>query len=85
MVSGMLSSFRFEQFRKALDAISVPKDMAVVIGSEGGFSHEEIGEISRLKNAVSVSFGKRILRAETASVFALSVISAWLDGLSEEN
>lgn len=76
---------RGNKLLRALDAISVPKDMAVVIGSEGGFSPEEIGEISRLKNAVSVSFGKRILRAETASVFALSVISAWLDGLSEEN
>ncbi len=64
---------------ETLEGLSPPKDIAVVIGGEGGFSPEEIKEIMHLNNALSVSFGKRILRAETASVFALSVISAWLD------
>jgi 16S rRNA (uracil1498-N3)-methyltransferase len=48
--------------------------VAVFIGSEGGFSHDEV------KYAVdhgmrSVSLGKRILRTETASGFVLSCIA----------
>lgn len=66
-----------------ISKISSPEDIAVVIGGEGGFSDKEREAISALGNVVSVSFGKRILRAETASVFALSVISAWLDSLTE--
>ena len=52
--------------------------LAVIIGSEGGFSDEEAEEIS--EKAVSVKLCNRILRAETASVFALSVIVSDLEG-----
>ena len=50
--------------------------IAVVIGSEGGFAKEEAEEIKSLTNVLSVSFGNRILRAETAGVFALSVLDS---------
>ena len=48
-------------------------NVAIVVGSEGGFSDDEI---HKLKNAgaKSVSLGKRILRSETASI-ALSALT----------
>lgn len=50
------------------------QDITVVIGPEGGFGDNEIAV---LENAgfVRVSLGNRILRAETAALFMLSVIS----------
>lgn len=49
------------------------KRVAVIVGSEGGFSEEECGQIMA-KHAVSISLGKRILRAETASIALTSVV-----------
>ena len=48
--------------------------MAVFVGSEGGFSREE-AEAAIAAGAVPVSLGTRILRCETAPIFALSCIS----------
>lgn len=48
------------------------KKVALIVGSEGGFSDREVCEICD-KGAVSVSLGKRILRAETAAVAAMSI------------
>lgn len=49
------------------------KKYLVLIGSEGGFSPEEV---EKCKNAgfKSISLGKRILRAETASLAALTIV-----------
>ncbi len=47
--------------------------VAIVIGSEGGFSRAEEEMASRLGYA-SVTLGKRILRAETAAVALTSVV-----------
>lgn len=49
------------------------KKVALIVGSEGGFSNREVNEICD-KGAVSVSLGKRILRAETASVASMSIV-----------
>lgn len=49
------------------------KKVALIVGSEGGFSDREVCEICD-KGAVSVSLGKRILRAETASVVSMSIV-----------
>ena len=46
---------------------------AVVIGSEGGFSKEE-SELASEKGYQTVYLGKRILRAETASIALCSII-----------
>ncbi len=48
--------------------------LAIIIGSEGGFSEREANE-AKAKGAIPVTLGKRILRCETAPIFALSCIS----------
>lgn len=52
--------------------------IALIIGSEGGFSSDEINELIS-KNAQSISMGNRILRAETASI-SLSAVVMYLIG-----
>lgn len=49
------------------------KETGMFIGSEGGFAPEEI-EVLKSKGAGVATLGKRILRAETAPLAALSVI-----------
>ena len=49
-------------------------NVAIIIGSEGGFSDKEISAISKLTNAISISLGSRILRAETASIFLTGLV-----------
>ncbi len=48
------------------------KTIAVVIGSEGGFSDEEANILS--SKCISVSLGERILRAETACIYSLCAL-----------
>ncbi len=47
--------------------------IALIVGSEGGFSKDEIDAIIN-KGAKSISLGKRILRAETAAIALSSVV-----------
>ncbi|QQS67312.1 MAG: 16S rRNA (uracil(1498)-N(3))-methyltransferase [Chlorobiota bacterium] len=48
--------------------------LAIVIGPEGGFSSKEI-DLVKSNNIDIISLGKTILRAETASIAALGIIS----------
>lgn len=60
--------------KKALTALRAERDLhdiAVVIGSEGGFSESEADRAARM-GAIMIGLGKRILRTETASIFALA-------------
>ena len=50
------------------------KKIAVIIGSEGGFSDDEIIALKNLKNVESVSLGRRILKAETASIALATIV-----------
>ena len=50
---------------------------AILIGPEGGFSDEENAAIRACPQAVPVSLGPRILRADTAAVAAVSL---WMAG-----
>ena len=50
------------------------KNILVIIGPEGGFSEKEIEMIENTK-AETISFGKRVLRTETAPLYAMSVLS----------
>lgn len=52
---------------------AVPESIAVIIGSEGGFSLAEV-EAAREAGCILCGLGKRILRCETASGFALACL-----------
>lgn len=52
--------------------------IAVCIGSEGGFSPEEAAQ-AQSAGIIAATLGSRILRTETAPLFALSVISFLLE------
>ena len=56
-----------------------PSKIAVIIGSEGGFSEREAAAICTA-GAKQASFGRRILRCETAPDYALSVLSYVYEG-----
>lgn len=49
------------------------KDIAIVVGAEGGFSEKEINTLENI-NAEIVTLGKRILRTETASIVSVAQI-----------
>lgn len=49
------------------------KNVAIIIGSEGGFSKTECKQLIN-NNAISFSLGKRILRAETASIAVCAMV-----------
>lgn len=50
------------------------KNVAIIIGSEGGFSSNENEEILKQTNVKQISLGNRILRAETACISLTSVV-----------
>lgn len=49
--------------------------IAIIVGSEGGFSGEEIEFLTKLENVKEVGLGNRILRCETASVLMCGLVS----------
>jgi 16S rRNA (uracil1498-N3)-methyltransferase len=53
--------------------VAKPGSAAILVGPEGGFDADERAAIKALPQAVGVSLGPRILRAETAAIAALSV------------
>lgn len=54
------------------------RTVSLVVGAEGGFSPEE-AEAAKAAGLVSIGLGARILRCETAPVFALSCLSYALE------
>ncbi|MBR0440036.1 MAG: 16S rRNA (uracil(1498)-N(3))-methyltransferase [Bacilli bacterium] len=61
-----------------ISSVKQGKSISMMIGPEGGFSNEEIMSLVA-HNFSCVSLGKRILRTETAAVYALSVIASILE------
>jgi 16S rRNA (uracil1498-N3)-methyltransferase len=55
-----------------------PGPLAVLIGPEGGFSPDEREMIRAVPQAVAISLGPRIMRADTAAVAALALVNAAL-------
>lgn len=54
------------------------KGVSVMIGSEGGFDEDEVEYLVN-QGFIKVSLGKRILRCETAAIYALSVLAFKLE------
>jgi len=67
-----------ESFNSIIRSIKDKQKVAIIVGPEGGFSKDEV-ELAVADGYKPVSLGKRILRAETASFYALSVISNHLE------
>lgn len=63
-----------ENFSKIVRSIKDKQKVAIIIGPEGGFSEKEV-QRAETQGFTRVSLGRRILRAETASFYALSVIA----------
>lgn len=57
-----------------------PGPWAILIGPEGGFSDEERARLAAMPQALPVSLGPRILRADTAAVAALTL---WQQALGD--
>ena len=53
--------------------------VSVLVGPEGGFSVKEAELVVKQYGFIPVSLGKRILRSETAAIYALSVIGFYLE------
>ena len=51
------------------------KAVSAFIGPEGDFTPEELAEL--MKIAIPTSFGPTVLRAETAAIFAVSILSSF--------
>lgn len=64
-----------QTFAQLSDKLSAPA--AVFIGPEGGFSQKELEILQKLSYSINISLPKRILRAETAAVSALSCWQAF--------
>lgn len=62
-----------------LSIVNQKNSVSVMIGPEGGFSEEEVKMLKDKYGFQLVSLGKRILRTETAAIYALSVISCLLE------
>ena len=65
-------------FLNAIKTVKPGQRVAILIGPEGGFSQNEVDE-AKDYGYKTVSLGRRILRAETASFYALSVLAAHLE------
>jgi 16S rRNA (uracil1498-N3)-methyltransferase len=62
-----------ERFSDAVSSfIPHPSSLLIVIGPEGGFTKEEV-ELAKENGIVAASLGKRILRAETAAIAAVTL------------
>ena len=57
-----------------------PGPALVLTGPEGGFTEEERAAVKASPNAVPISLGPRILRAETA---ALAALAAWMSAVGD--
>lgn len=69
-----------EDIQESIDRVlkkSKFKSINLVVGPEGGFTKQE-KELLQELNYQSVSLGKRILRAESASIYLLNVVDYYL-------
>ena len=66
-----------EAVREKVSSSTLASDLSVFVGPEGDFTPEELASLMEI--ATPTSFGPTILRAETAAIFAVSVLAASLD------
>lgn len=64
--------------KDALKGAEAKRSISVIVGAEGGFAPDEVIKASEA-GCLSVTLGKRILRCETAPLFALTAICYQLE------
>lgn len=75
----VLFAYEYEKKNRIKDCDLEGKNIALIVGAEGGFTAEEAAK-AKDNGAQIVTLGRRILRAETASVVASTLL---LDTLGE--
>jgi len=65
-------------FIQTLEKLKSNQNILVLFGPEGGISQEEIESFEKL-GAIKIGLGPRIMRAETAPLYVLSAVSAYLE------
>ena len=77
-IGSVSSEITAKDFLKTVKAIEKHSKVMIMVGPEGGFSEKE--ELLAFKNGFKpISLGRRVLRAETASIASLSVLATLLD------
>lgn len=71
--------FAYECERKTGVSAAHGKNIALIVGPEGGFTADE-ASLAVSSGAIAISLGRRILRAETASIVASALV---LDRMGE--
>ena len=61
--------------KTTLSNLKAINNIAILIGPEGGFENSEVAKVLENNNAIDVSLGERVLRAETASLAILSILN----------
>lgn len=64
-----------DENNKIINIETISQNPIILIGSEGGFSDQEINMIKSMKNTCAVSLGRTVLRTEVAVASALSCVS----------
>lgn len=80
----VIAAYEGERHNSIKDLSITAKNVAVIVGPEGGFKEEEIAAL-RSRGANIVTLGKRILRAETASIVISALLLDKLGELDYEN
>lgn len=68
----VIFAYENEKTNRIVDAVKGAKKLAIVVGPEGGFTPEET-EMAIENGATVVTLGRRILRAETASIVSATL------------
>ncbi|HEY8419492.1 MAG TPA: RsmE family RNA methyltransferase [Clostridia bacterium] len=71
-----------QDIKTALEGAVGKQKIAIIIGSEGGFSQEEV-DLAKEYNAQTVTLGNRILRAETAAISVAAIVMYQLDQMKK--
>jgi len=65
-------------FLKKFDSkVSMPGEILICVGPEGGFSEREV-EMAKRADVKLVFLGKRTLRSETASILTAGMVAQWI-------
>ena len=68
----VIFAYENEKTNRIADAVKGAKNLAIVVGPEGGFTPEET-DLALENGATIVTLGRRILRAETASIVSATL------------